>query len=109
MKKITRRSILAAAPSALAFAAPFLSIAQARAEKQYGPGVTDTEIKLGNTVPYSGPTDADRTAWNLGQRMGLEGRASLWPLVLFVGLVGVWLVRNVRRSAASRSAPPRVF
>jgi hypothetical protein len=62
-----------------------------------------------NTIPYSGPTNADRTAWNLGQRMGLEGRASLWPLGLFVGLVGVWLVRNVRRSAASRSAPPRVF
>jgi branched-chain amino acid transport system substrate-binding protein len=58
MKKITRRSILAAAPSALAFAAPFLSIAPARAEKQYGPGVTDTEIKLGNTVPYSGPASS---------------------------------------------------
>ncbi|RXH04333.1 ABC transporter substrate-binding protein [Bradyrhizobium vignae] len=25
------------------------------AEKQYGPGVTDTEIKIGQTVPYSGP------------------------------------------------------
>ena len=24
-------------------------------EKQYGPGVTDTEIKIGQTVPYSGP------------------------------------------------------
>ena len=22
---------------------------------QYGPGVTDTEIKIGNTMPYSGP------------------------------------------------------
>jgi branched-chain amino acid transport system substrate-binding protein len=28
------------------------------AEKQYGPGVTDTEIKIGNTVPYSGPASA---------------------------------------------------
>jgi len=27
-------------------------------EKQYGPGVTDTEIKLGQTVPYSGPASA---------------------------------------------------
>ena len=27
----------------------------ARAAKQYGPGVTDTEIKIGNTGPYSGP------------------------------------------------------
>ena len=25
---------------------------------QYGPGVTDTEIKIGNTVPYSGPASA---------------------------------------------------
>ncbi|MBR1171514.1 ABC transporter substrate-binding protein [Bradyrhizobium liaoningense] len=27
----------------------------AGADKKYGPGVTDTEIKLGQTVPYSGP------------------------------------------------------
>src|SRR5438309_9309964 len=53
MKKITRRSILAAAPSALA-----LTALPARAEKQYGPGVTDTEIKIGNTMPYSGPASA---------------------------------------------------
>jgi len=25
---------------------------------QYGPGVTDTEIKIGNTMPYSGPASA---------------------------------------------------
>ena len=28
------------------------------AEKKYGPGVTDTEVKLGQTVPYSGPASA---------------------------------------------------
>ena len=28
------------------------------AEKKYGPGVSDTEIKLGQTVPYSGPVSA---------------------------------------------------
>ena len=50
MINLTRRTILAAAPSALAFAA-----LPARAAKQYGPGVTDTEIKIGNTGPYSGP------------------------------------------------------
>jgi branched-chain amino acid transport system substrate-binding protein len=27
-------------------------------EKQYGPGVTDNEIKIGQTVPYSGPASA---------------------------------------------------
>jgi len=53
MKSITRRSILAAAPSVLA-----LTALPARAEKQYGPGVTDTEIKIGNIMPYSGPASA---------------------------------------------------
>ncbi len=53
MKPITRRSILAVAPSVLAFAA-----LPARAAKQYGPGVTDTEIKIGNTGPYSGPASS---------------------------------------------------
>ena len=50
MKAIARRSILAAAPAALALAS-----LPARAAKQYEPGVTDTEIKIGNTGPYSGP------------------------------------------------------
>ncbi len=31
-----------------------LSIHPGLAEKKYGPGVTDTEIKIGNTNPYSG-------------------------------------------------------
>ena len=58
MRHITRRSILAMAPSAVALAAPFLSIGPARAERKYGPGVTDTEIKIGNTGPYSGPASS---------------------------------------------------
>jgi hypothetical protein len=35
--------------------APLAGVA---AEKKYGPGVTDTEIKLGQTEPYSGPVTA---------------------------------------------------
>src|SRR4030081_4115396 len=31
------------------------------AEKKYGPGVTDKEIKLGQTAPYSGPASAFST------------------------------------------------
>ena len=54
MKNLTRRTILTAAP-ALAFGSPLLATRSARAAKQYGPGVTDTEIKVGNTGPYSGP------------------------------------------------------
>jgi ABC-type branched-subunit amino acid transport system substrate-binding protein len=30
----------------------------ADAEKKYGPGVTDSEIKIGQTMPYSGPVSA---------------------------------------------------
>jgi branched-chain amino acid transport system substrate-binding protein len=30
----------------------------AAAEKHYGPGVTDTEIKIGQTMPYSGPASS---------------------------------------------------
>ncbi|MBV9378196.1 MAG: ABC transporter substrate-binding protein [Alphaproteobacteria bacterium] len=50
--------MLAAAPAGIALAAPFLLIGPARAAKQYGPGVTDTEIKLGNTCFYSGPASS---------------------------------------------------
>jgi ABC-type branched-subunit amino acid transport system substrate-binding protein len=33
-------------------------VTPALAQKAYGPGVTDTEIKFGNTMPYSGPASA---------------------------------------------------
>jgi ABC-type branched-subunit amino acid transport system substrate-binding protein len=36
----------------------FGAAAAAAADKQYGPGVSDTEIKLGNTNPYSGPASS---------------------------------------------------
>jgi branched-chain amino acid transport system substrate-binding protein len=58
MKHPTRRSILAAAGSALALSVPFLAVRPARAAKDYGPGVTDSEIKIGNTGPYSGPASS---------------------------------------------------
>ena len=31
---------------------------QVAGQKHYGPGVSDTEIKIGNTMPYSGPASA---------------------------------------------------
>jgi branched-chain amino acid transport system substrate-binding protein len=55
MKRLTRRRILAAAPAALALGSPLLAAWPARAAKNYGPGVSDSEIKIGNTGPYSGP------------------------------------------------------
>ena len=36
----------------------FVVATSASAEKNYGPGVTDTEIKIGQTIPYSGPVSA---------------------------------------------------
>ena len=56
MTRLTRRTILAAAPAALAFVGR-----PVRAAKQYGPGVTDTEIKIGNTCFYSGPASSYST------------------------------------------------
>jgi ABC-type branched-subunit amino acid transport system substrate-binding protein len=55
MKHLTRRTILAAAPMALAVGGQLLATRPVCAAKSYGPGVTDSEIKIGNTGPYSGP------------------------------------------------------
>jgi branched-chain amino acid transport system substrate-binding protein len=51
-------------------------------EKQYGPGVSDTEIKIGNTVPYSGSASAYGTIGKseaayfamINDRGGINGR-----------------------------------
>src|ERR1700759_3652112 len=53
-KQFTRRALGAVTIggiAATAFPAPYLSAA----EKKYDPGATDTTIKLGQTVPHSGP------------------------------------------------------
>ena len=45
--------------SIIALAAAFVLSAQAgAADKKYAPGVSDTEIKIGQTMPYSGPASA---------------------------------------------------
>ncbi|ABD08035.1 Extracellular ligand-binding receptor [Rhodopseudomonas palustris HaA2] len=44
--------------AAFAAAIAMLAASPAAAQKKYGPGASDTEIKLGNTVPYSGPASA---------------------------------------------------
>ena len=46
------------AVSAAAIAGVALAAGAANAEKKYGPGVSDTEIKIGNTNPYSGPASS---------------------------------------------------
>jgi ABC-type branched-subunit amino acid transport system substrate-binding protein len=52
MTRISRRTAIAGlGVTALTFGQG----SRARAASSYGPGVTDTEIKLGTTAPYSGP------------------------------------------------------
>src|SRR5512136_1783601 len=56
--------------------------AAVHAEKRYGPGVTDTEILLGQTMPYSGPASAYGTYGRaqaaffrmINERGGVNGR-----------------------------------
>ncbi len=50
MTRLTRRTILAAVPSAIA-----LGAMPAFAQKKYDTGASDSEIKIGHTNPYSGP------------------------------------------------------
>src|ERR1043165_7071882 len=49
-RNLARAAALAAI--ALAVASPAVS------QKKYGPGVTDKEIKIGTTTPFSGPASA---------------------------------------------------
>ena len=48
--------------AAHALVVSMLAASPALAEKKYGPGVTDTEIKIGQTMPYSGPASLYSTA-----------------------------------------------
>lgn len=61
MERATRRVWMAAAAL---LAAPILA-GPAQAQKKHGPGASDTEIRLGQSLPYSGPLSA----------LGLVGKA----------------------------------
>jgi branched-chain amino acid transport system substrate-binding protein len=52
--KTNRRTFLAGVSTAAVLSAPRLAFAQ----KKYSDGASDTEIKIGNTNPYSGPASA---------------------------------------------------
>jgi ABC-type branched-subunit amino acid transport system substrate-binding protein len=85
MTRVTRRTILAAAPAALALGGPLFAPRFARA-KNYDPGVTDTEIKIGNTGPYSGPLSnaspfpisAGNYFKMINDQGGINGRKVTW-------------------------------
>ncbi len=86
MKDLTRRRILASAPVAFALGSPLLASWPARAAKNYGPGVSDGEIKIGNTGPYSGPlSNASPIPISMGayfkminDQGGVNGRKITW-------------------------------
>jgi ABC-type branched-subunit amino acid transport system substrate-binding protein len=70
------KTILAVAALGLALAAP------SHAQKKYDPGANDTEIKIGQTMPYSGPASAYGTIGKLeaayfkmiNEKGGVNGR-----------------------------------
>ena len=59
-----------------------MAVTPALAQKRYAPGVTDTEIKIGQTLPYSGPASAYGTEGKvhtayfkmLNEQGGINGR-----------------------------------
>src|SRR6202171_4487073 len=59
-----------------------LSASTAQAQKNYDPGATDTEVKIGQTVPFSGPSSAYATIGKaqaayfnmINQQGGVNGR-----------------------------------
>jgi branched-chain amino acid transport system substrate-binding protein len=62
---------------AIAIAGIALAASPALAQKKYDPGATDSEIKIGNTMPYSGPASAygtiGRTAAAYFKKINEEG------------------------------------
>ncbi len=74
---LRRRQLLVAGA-----AAGLVAAGRARAEKRYDPGASDTEIRIGQTMPYSGPTSMlgtlgkASTAWfeKVNAEGGLNGR-----------------------------------
>jgi hypothetical protein len=50
-----------------------------------------------NTIPiHTGFVREQRQAWNLGERIGLDGLASLLPLAGYLAATAAWLVRALR-------------
>jgi hypothetical protein len=53
-----RRKFLLVAGAAAALPFAVVAAEQAPAEKKYAPGISDSEIKIGQAIPYSGPASA---------------------------------------------------
>jgi hypothetical protein len=54
-----------------------------------------------NTIPiHTGFIHEQRQAWNLGEKLGLQGRATLIPLALYLVATGAWLLATLRSQRA---------
>lgn len=80
MSKTLRESLGALSPAILA--AALFTAGPALAQKKYDPGASDTEIKIGQTVPHSGPGSlygvlgriGEAYFANLNEKGGINGR-----------------------------------
>ena len=76
------RTLISSLLAALLLAAAASSPAAAPAQKKYDPGASDTEIKIGNIMPYSGPSSAWSTVGKveaayfrmINEQGGINGR-----------------------------------
>jgi hypothetical protein len=60
-----------------------------------------------NTLPiHTGTVHERREAWNAGEWLGLNGRATLLPLAALTGAAGLWLRARLRQSNPSDSSSP---
>jgi len=79
---VTFNAYRPARAAVLAAVAAMLAGAPALAEKKYDPGASDTEIKVGQTMPYSGPASAYATIGKvqaaffrmINEKGGINGR-----------------------------------
>lgn len=76
-----------------------MCLPSAAAEKQYGPGVSDTEIKIGEVMPYSGPAAA----------FGVLGRTEQAYFKMLNGKGGVNGRRIAFLSLDSAYSPPKAL
>ncbi len=95
----TWRMLLATAvhPETIRLESPF--------EEEIYPLWSRGEVAVNRVTLHTGGEGREPAAWNLGQKMGLTGRASLLPLAGFAILGTAWLAYAVRDRA--RASAPR--
>ncbi len=87
------------ARSALVLAVAALAALPARAEKRYAPGVSDSEIRIGQTMPFSGPASA----------YGTIGRAELAYFAMLNEAGGINGRKITLVSLDDGYSPPKTF